>query len=189
MPVHTCCWPGILQRPTVAQAGGCSAMTARIVTMCVFFQIVCGYAHTLALTDEGLLYAWGANTYGQLGNGSKNNLLSPAHIMVEKERYISCAMSWRLCVCGLGTVWLWCSACDSYFLTFSFWFKWFISQNEHVWTCLYPEAPTCDWWELRHLSSESLGAVCYVGRLFKVCGHTEIQSVALTFVPPKFTFK
>lgn len=61
-------------------------MTARMVTMCVFFQIVCGYAHTLALTDEGLLYAWGANTYGQLGNGSKNNLLSPAHIMVEKER-------------------------------------------------------------------------------------------------------
>lgn len=57
-----------------------------MVTICVSFQIVCGYAHTLALTDEGLLYAWGANTYGQLGTGSKNNLLSPTQIMVEKER-------------------------------------------------------------------------------------------------------
>jgi RCC1 and BTB domain-containing protein len=57
-----------------------------MVTIYIYFQIVCGYAHTLALTDEGLLYAWGANTYGQLGTGNKNNLLSPAHIMVEKER-------------------------------------------------------------------------------------------------------
>uniref|UniRef100_A0A452UWJ6 RCC1 and BTB domain containing protein 1 n=1 Tax=Ursus maritimus TaxID=29073 RepID=A0A452UWJ6_URSMA len=53
---------------------------AALHSVCVN-QIVCGYAHTLALTDEGLLYAWGANTYGQLGTGNKNNLLSPAHIM------------------------------------------------------------------------------------------------------------
>uniref|UniRef100_A0A671VA63 Regulator of chromosome condensation (RCC1) and BTB (POZ) domain containing protein 1 n=1 Tax=Sparus aurata TaxID=8175 RepID=A0A671VA63_SPAAU len=40
-------------------------------------QIVSGYGHCLALTDEGLLYAWGANTYGQLGTGNKSNHLSP----------------------------------------------------------------------------------------------------------------
>lgn len=45
-----------------------------------------GYAHSLALTDEGLLYTWGANTYGQLGTGNKSNQLSPVHIMTEKER-------------------------------------------------------------------------------------------------------
>lgn len=50
------------------------------------FQIVSGYAHALALTDEGLLYAWGANTYGQLGTGTKSNQLSPVQIMTEKER-------------------------------------------------------------------------------------------------------
>lgn len=68
---------------------GCPALpclSCSVVTCCVSLQIVCGYAHTLALTDEGLLYAWGANTYGQLGTGSKNNLLSPTQIMVEKER-------------------------------------------------------------------------------------------------------
>ncbi|XP_043388880.1 RCC1 and BTB domain-containing protein 1 isoform X4 [Caretta caretta] len=58
--------------------------------VCVL-QITCGYAHTLALTDEGLLYSWGANTYGQLGTGNKSNQLSPAQIMVEKERVVEIA--------------------------------------------------------------------------------------------------
>ena len=34
--------------------------------------MVCGYAHTLAVSDEGALYAWGANSYGQLGTGANN---------------------------------------------------------------------------------------------------------------------
>ncbi|XP_041739058.1 RCC1 and BTB domain-containing protein 1 isoform X3 [Coregonus clupeaformis] len=55
--------------------------------LCVL-QIVSGYAHSLALTDEGLLYAWGANTYGQLGTGNKSNQLSPVQIMAEKESRI-----------------------------------------------------------------------------------------------------
>ncbi|XP_067113934.1 RCC1 and BTB domain-containing protein 1-like isoform X1 [Osmerus mordax] len=47
-------------------------------------QIASGYSHSLALTDEGLLYTWGANTYGQLGTGNKSNQLSPVQIMTEK---------------------------------------------------------------------------------------------------------
>ncbi|CAB1347217.1 unnamed protein product [Coregonus sp. 'balchen'] len=58
--------------------------------LCVL-QIVSGYAHSLALTDEGLLYAWGANTYGQLGTGNKSNQLSPVQIMAEKERIVEIA--------------------------------------------------------------------------------------------------
>ncbi|KAM9484538.1 RCC1 and BTB domain-containing protein 1-like isoform 11-T12 [Salvelinus alpinus] len=54
-------------------------------------QIVSGYAHSLALTDEGLLYAWGTNTYGQLGTGNKSNQLSPVQIMAEKERIVEIA--------------------------------------------------------------------------------------------------
>ncbi|XP_007910714.1 RCC1 and BTB domain-containing protein 1 isoform X1 [Callorhinchus milii] len=54
-------------------------------------QIVCGYAHTLALTDEGLLYAWGANNYGQLGTGNKTNQPVPALINMEKERVVEIA--------------------------------------------------------------------------------------------------
>ncbi|XP_061925741.1 RCC1 and BTB domain-containing protein 1 isoform X2 [Entelurus aequoreus] len=54
-------------------------------------QIVCGYAHSLALTDEGFVYAWGANTYGQLGTGNKSNQLSPIEIMADKERIVEVA--------------------------------------------------------------------------------------------------
>lgn len=63
-------------------------LTSRVCFLFFFLplQIVSGYAHSLALTDEGLLYAWGANTYGQLGTGNKSNQLSPVQIMAEKER-------------------------------------------------------------------------------------------------------
>ncbi|XP_077393631.1 RCC1 and BTB domain-containing protein 1 isoform X2 [Festucalex cinctus] len=54
-------------------------------------QIVCGYAHTLALTDEGVLYAWGSNTYGQLGTGNKINQLVPVQIMSDKGRIVEVA--------------------------------------------------------------------------------------------------
>lgn len=50
------------------------------------FQVACGYAHTLALTDEGFVYAWGANAYGQLGTGNKSNQGLPTLINMDKER-------------------------------------------------------------------------------------------------------
>ncbi|XP_077435259.1 RCC1 and BTB domain-containing protein 1 isoform X2 [Vanacampus margaritifer] len=54
-------------------------------------QVVCGYAHSLALTDEGILYAWGSNTYGQLGTGNKSNQVFPVRIMSEKGRIVEVA--------------------------------------------------------------------------------------------------
>lgn len=51
-------------------------------------QVACGYAHTLALTDEGFVYAWGANSYGQLGTGNKCNQALPTLINTEKERFV-----------------------------------------------------------------------------------------------------
>nr|XP_031322313.1 RCC1 and BTB domain-containing protein 2 isoform X7 [Camelus dromedarius] len=49
-------------------------------------RVACGYAHTLVLTDEGQVYAWGANSYGQLGTGNKSNQSYPTPIVVEKDR-------------------------------------------------------------------------------------------------------
>lgn len=54
-------------------------------------QIVCGYAHTMALTDEGLLYAWGANSYGQLGTGTKANLVTPTRVASNLGRFVEIA--------------------------------------------------------------------------------------------------
>ena len=47
----------------------------------VVTSVVCGYAHTLAVSDEGALYAWGANSYGQLGTGNKANSCTPTKVM------------------------------------------------------------------------------------------------------------
>ncbi len=46
----------------------------------VMTSVVCGYAHTLAVSDEGILYAWGANSYGQLGTGNKANSCTPTRV-------------------------------------------------------------------------------------------------------------
>lgn len=53
------------------------------------FQIVSGYGHCLALTDEGLMYAWGTNNCGQLGTGNRSNHFSPVRIIAVKERCVS----------------------------------------------------------------------------------------------------
>lgn len=52
----------------------------------VVVQVVCGAAHAMALTDEGVLYAWGMNSYGQLGIGSKATMVTPTHVPVNSVR-------------------------------------------------------------------------------------------------------
>ena len=40
----------------------------------VIEKVVCGYMHTLALSKKGILYTWGANTYGQLGHSTDSKV-------------------------------------------------------------------------------------------------------------------
>ncbi|XP_030056338.1 RCC1 and BTB domain-containing protein 2 isoform X1 [Microcaecilia unicolor] len=54
-------------------------------------RVVCGNAHTLVLTDEGVLYVWGANSYGQLGTGNKSNQSYPVPVIINKERVMEIA--------------------------------------------------------------------------------------------------
>ncbi|KYM93970.1 RCC1 and BTB domain-containing protein 1 [Cyphomyrmex costatus] len=43
-------------------------------------KIVCGHFHTLALTDKGVVYAWGVNYKKQLSSLHKNKIISPFKI-------------------------------------------------------------------------------------------------------------
>lgn len=45
-------------------------------------KVVCGYMHTLALSDEGVLYVWGANSYGQLGLNTDSNVWIPTKVKI-----------------------------------------------------------------------------------------------------------
>ena len=50
-------------------------------------KIACGYAHTLALSDEGVVYVWGGNGFGQLGIGSKANVCIPQKVSRSSYMY------------------------------------------------------------------------------------------------------
>jgi RCC1 and BTB domain-containing protein len=52
---------------------------------------MCGTAHTLALSDDGALFTWGANSYGQLGAGHKSNISSPIRVAEDLGRIVDIA--------------------------------------------------------------------------------------------------
>ena len=56
-------------------------------------KVVCGYAHTLALSDSGELYGWGANSYGQLGSGNKANSCTPTRVAEAVGRVVDVSAS------------------------------------------------------------------------------------------------
>ena len=43
-------------------------------------QIVCGSNHTIGLLEDGSVYAWGSNYYGQLGIGDNQDRNIPQKI-------------------------------------------------------------------------------------------------------------
>ncbi|XP_033342522.2 RCC1 and BTB domain-containing protein 2 isoform X2 [Megalopta genalis] len=49
-------------------------------------KVACGYMHIMALSNKGNVYTWGSNKYGQLGNGTTQNVNNP--IKVQKIRNI-----------------------------------------------------------------------------------------------------
>lgn len=73
-------------------------------------QVAAGNAHTVAVRRNGTLWAWGNNTYGQLGLGTAivNNQFSPVQV--------DTSTAWRSVVAGFGhtvavrrdgTLWAW----------------------------------------------------------------------------------
>ncbi|CAG2167817.1 unnamed protein product [Oppiella nova] len=54
-------------------------------------KVVCGYAHTLVLTDEGHLYAIGNNSNGELGTGNVTAQTTPNKLDAKLGRFIDIA--------------------------------------------------------------------------------------------------
>ena len=48
-------------------------------------QVRCGYKHTVCLSENGKCYAWGNNTYGQLGH-QNNGIILPLPIYIEEKK-------------------------------------------------------------------------------------------------------
>ena len=66
----------------------------------------CGEFHTITLSDDGTLYSFGYNNYGQLGLGHKNNVSLPTPIPnLPQINMISCGASFTVCVDHEGFIW------------------------------------------------------------------------------------
>jgi alpha-tubulin suppressor-like RCC1 family protein len=68
-----------------------------------------GYQHNLALLDDGTVWAWGWNAFGQVGDGtSNNNRTSPVQVSgLTDVIAIAAGNSFSLALKDDGTVWAW----------------------------------------------------------------------------------
>jgi len=67
-----------------------------------------GAFHSTAITTSGTLYAWGQNTYGQLGNNGSVDLTSPVQIGTDNNwSQIAAGAQHTIGVRNDGTLWSW----------------------------------------------------------------------------------
>lgn len=88
--------------PTPIQVAGLTEVTAIV-------QDGAGYdGHTLALKSDGTVWAWGANNYGQLGNGGYADAYVPVQVnALTGISAISAGAYYSMALKSDGTVWAW----------------------------------------------------------------------------------
>ena len=71
-------------------------------------QISAGASHTLAVRNDGSLWAWGNNSFGQLGDGTTDNRFAPVRIGIDRNwLYVSAGYWHTLAIKTDGTLWAW----------------------------------------------------------------------------------
>ncbi|MBI4492930.1 MAG: IPT/TIG domain-containing protein, partial [Chloroflexi bacterium] len=85
-------------RTTPVQVSGLSGVVA----------IAAGGYHSLALKNDGTVWAWGANWYGALGDGTATNRLTPVQVPgLSGVMAVAAGSAHSLALKGDGTVWAW----------------------------------------------------------------------------------
>ena len=71
-------------------------------------QIAAGSTDAVALSNDGLVFAWGKNDYGQVSLGIKENVKSPYHIKpLLNIKSVSAACGYTVALDNDGHVWQW----------------------------------------------------------------------------------
>ncbi len=79
-----------------------------IVNFGIEFKKIVSYNHILALDTEGNLYAWGSNSYGQLGDGTTNFSSTPIQIMSgTKFVDVATTIDSSMALDSDGNLWVW----------------------------------------------------------------------------------
>jgi Regulator of chromosome condensation (RCC1) repeat/IPT/TIG domain len=68
-----------------------------------FVAIAAGWAHSLALTADGSVYAWGLNFRGQLGIGDTKARFTPVRVAFDEKVLIKQIAACGSCSCALAT--------------------------------------------------------------------------------------
>lgn len=66
-----------------------------------------GENNTLAIKQDGTLWGWGSNQYGELGNGSTVPVTTPTMISAEKWRQVASGASFSVGIKEDGSIWYW----------------------------------------------------------------------------------
>src|SRR5699024_1338403 len=69
--------------------------------------IACGASHSVALTSNGEAFAWGNNSFGQLGIGNSTHSTVPVQVKVPKGlviKSIACGMNHTLLLTANGEI-------------------------------------------------------------------------------------
>ncbi|MBI3982885.1 MAG: Ig-like domain-containing protein [Gemmatimonadetes bacterium] len=84
-----------------------SAIVAVTATLS-FTSVSSGFVHTCALRPSGSAYCWGFNGYGQLGEGTKTDRLTPVRVAGDLSFDSLSAGSFRNCaLTAAGAAWCW----------------------------------------------------------------------------------
>src|SRR5262249_16902243 len=72
-------------------------------------KIAAGDTHALVLDANGTLWSWGSNTWGQLGDGTRNNVHAFPQQVVGLANVVDIAAGLRhsVAVTGDGLLWIW----------------------------------------------------------------------------------
>ena len=85
----------------------CMAFSINAMAQC-WSQISSGSWHTLALKTDGTLWAWGYNTYGELGDGTTVNKTIPTQIGTDSNwSKVSAGRNYSSAIKTDGTLWTW----------------------------------------------------------------------------------
>ncbi|MGK4567408.1 RCC1 domain-containing protein [Flavobacterium sp. 3HN19-14] len=67
-----------------------------------------GMYHTLAIKEDGTLWAWGFNQFGQLGDGTENNSVVPVQVGTSNDwKMVNAGGAFSMAIKNNGTLWGW----------------------------------------------------------------------------------
>ncbi|MDR1565001.1 MAG: S8 family serine peptidase [Oscillospiraceae bacterium] len=101
------------QTVTASSSMNLYAVWAPVIPLATGVMTANGYNHTLALKQDGTVWAWGDNTLGQLGTGvrqrpSEAPTTNPVQIpTLSNVKAISAGMNFSVALKNDGTVWAW----------------------------------------------------------------------------------